>query len=83
MNNLRLIAPGAEPYLFPGGKQACLIVHGSTVPHVKTATWAATLRIRVLLPWAFAFPDMLPRQLICDGSVGRTGWLLWKTVILF
>jgi carboxylesterase len=28
MNNSRLIAPGAEPYLFPGGKQACLIVHG-------------------------------------------------------
>jgi carboxylesterase len=28
MPNTRLIAEGAEPYLFPGGKTACLIVHG-------------------------------------------------------
>ena len=28
MLNTRLIAEGAEPYLIPGGKTACLIVHG-------------------------------------------------------
>jgi len=77
MNNLRLIAPGAEPYLFPGGKQACLIVHG-----FNSSTRENRDMGRYLADQGFtALGIRLPGHATTPADMRRVRWTDWLAAV--
>jgi len=73
----RLLAPGAEPYLFPGGKQACLIVHGfnsSTRENREMGRWLAGQGFTAL-------GIRLPGHATTPADMRRVRWTDWLAAV--
>jgi carboxylesterase len=72
-----LIAPGAEPYLFPGGKTACLIVHG-----FNSSTRENRDMGRYLADQGFtALGIRLPGHATTPADLRRVRWSDWMAAV--
>ena len=77
MTSTRLLAPGAEPYLFPGGKQACLIVHG-----FNSSTRENRDMGRYLADQGFtALGIRLPGHATTPADMRRVRWTDWLAAV--
>lgn len=77
MTSTRLLTPGAEPYLFPGGKQACLIVHGfnsSTRENREMGRWLADQGFTAL-------GIRLPGHATTPADMRRVRWTDWLAAV--
>lgn len=77
MTNTRLISPGAEPYLFSRGPQACLIVHGfnsSTRENRDMGRYLADQGFTVL-------GIRLPGHATTPADMRRVRWTDWLAAV--
>ncbi len=77
MTSTRLLTPGAEPYLFPGGKQACLIIHGfnsSTRENREMGRWLADQGFTAL-------GIRLPGHATTPADMRRVRWTDWLAAV--
>jgi len=77
MNNKRLIANGAEPFLYPAGKQTCLIIHG-----FNSSTRENHLLGRYLADHGFtALGIRLPGHATTPADMRRVRWTDWLAAV--
>ena len=77
MTNTQLIRPGAEPYFFSRGPQACLIVHGfnsSTRENREMGQWLADQGFTVL-------GIRLPGHATTPADMRRVRWTDWLAAV--